>query len=281
MLTLRIATLCALVAASLPLLAVEPVPLPRTAEAPLQSTVGESVPSEDDVIKDFHSLGLVQGHANIFRSACPVRDLAKAPTTLSDDQKLSEARARLRHLHDLGIRTIISFEDPSKVEAEDIPFPGDQKTPMRPSVALERAAAESEGMRFLSRPMANADDNSLENMSDAAVLKLLDANSREILEAADSGGVLFHCSAGHDRSGIVAAFIRMKYQHWPVEEAIAEMRRYGHNWPKFSRDGGQSSWHEAHLRAISKLLDVRTPPAHEPGGSDAAESHSPAGAANR
>jgi protein-tyrosine phosphatase len=71
---------------------------------------------------------------------------------------------------------------------------------------------------------------------------------------AESGGVLFHYSAGHDRTGIVAAYIRMKYQHWPVDEAIAEMRRYGHNWPKYSSDGDQSSWHEAHLRAISEDL---------------------------
>jgi protein-tyrosine phosphatase len=81
-----------------------------------------------------------------------------------------------------------------------------------------------------------------------------DADSRDVLQAAESGGVLFHYSAGHDRTGIVAAYIRMKYQHWPVDEAIAEMRRYGHNWPKYSSDGDQSSWHEAHLRAISEDL---------------------------
>ena len=46
----------------------------------------------------------------------------------------------------------------------------------------------------------------------------------------------------------------MKYQHWPVDEAIAEMRRYGHNWPKYSNDGGRTSWHETQLRAISKNL---------------------------
>jgi protein-tyrosine phosphatase family protein len=71
--------------------------------------------------------------------------------------------------------------------------------------------------------------------------------------------VLFHCSAGHDRTGIVAAYMRLKYQHWPVDQAIDEMRRYGHNWPKFSHDGGTSSWHEEHLRAIDKLLSNAAP----------------------
>ena len=256
----RLAISLAIVSVCVPLLAAEPVAaLPTEASpptaAPLQTTVGERVPSEDEVIQDFHSLGLVGGHTNIFRSSCPVRDLAKSPsTTLSDEQKLTAARTRMKHLRALGIQTIVSFEDPAKVESADVPYPNDRTEPMRPSVALERAAAEQEGIRYISRPMANADDNSLENMSHEAVQQLLEANSREVLQAAESGGVLFHCSAGHDRTGIVAAYIRMKYQHWPVEEAIAEMRRYGHNWPKYSSDGGQSSWHEAHLRAISEDL---------------------------
>ena len=46
----------------------------------------------------------------------------------------------------------------------------------------------------------------------------------------------------------------MKYQHWPVDQAIDEMRRLGHNWPKFSHNNGDSSWHEDHVRGIDKLL---------------------------
>ena len=165
----------------------------------------------------------------------------------------------MRRLRALGVKTIISFEDPHKSEPKDVPYPSDAKKPSRPSVALERQAAEAEGIRFVSRPIFNDGTNSLEDMSDEQVRELLDATSREILKCADDGGVLFHCSAGHDRSGIVAAYIRINDQHWPVEEAIAEMRRYGHNWPKFSRDGGHSSWHEAHLRAISQSVVEKSP----------------------
>jgi Tyrosine phosphatase family len=226
---------------------------PKPADGTLQTQVGERVPSDDPVIPDLHSLGLVCGHTNIFRSACPVRDLAKTPTSeLSNAEKLSAAQSRMRRLRSLGIETIISFEDPQKSEPEDIPYPSHQTDVKRPAVALEQEAAEIEGIRFVSRPIINAGPDSLEDMSDEEVRKLLDSTSRAIFDAADQGGVLFHCSAGHDRAGIVTAYIRIKYQHWPVDEAIAEMRRYGHNWPKFSRDGGHSSWHEEHLRAIEK-----------------------------
>ncbi len=200
---------------------------------------------------------------------------------MDDERKLDEARARMRHLRELGIRTIISLEDPMKIEPADIPYPHDRASPARPSVALERAAAESEGIKFVSQPMANSDDNSLESMSDEAVLALLEANSREILEAAEQGGVLYHCSAGHDRTGITSAYMRMKYQHWPVEEAIAEMRRYGHNWPKFSKDGGESSWHEAHLRAIDKLMKEQAAATSSQSSSAAATAHSDGGEAKR
>lgn len=259
-------------------------PATQTA-ANLQATPGERVPSEDGIVKGLHSLGLVEGRTNVFRSACPVRDLAEAPAEqMGDAEKLSEAEARMRHLHDLGVRTIISFEDPKK-GAEQSSDSTNGAAPVattdKPSVALERTAAEKEGIRFLSLPMRNSGDASMEDMSDEAVLALLESNSRAVLDAAKEGGVLYHCSAGHDRTGMVSAYIRMKYQHWPAEEAIAEMRRYGHNWPKFSKDGGQSSWHEAHLRAIEKLLKEQAATATTASTGDAAAGHSDGGDAKR
>jgi hypothetical protein len=70
--------------------------------------VGEQVPSEDDLIKDLHSLGLINGQTDIFRSACPVRDLAKKmSSTQPSADDLILAAVRTQHLYDLGIRTII------------------------------------------------------------------------------------------------------------------------------------------------------------------------------
>jgi protein tyrosine/serine phosphatase len=94
----------------------------------------------------------------------------------------------------------------------------------------------------------------MEDMSDQATKELLDSVCDEIFKCTSAGGVLFHCTGGHDRTGIVTAYIRLKYQHWDPDQAIAEMRRYGHEFVTFSRNGGLSSWHEEHLRAIAPSL---------------------------
>jgi Tyrosine phosphatase family len=231
---------------------------PTTAKtaAPVASA-GEKVPSEDSVIKDLHSLGLINGYTNIFRSASPVRDLVDSSGAVAQNAK-DEARARLQHLHDLGIRTIISFETPDEPESQDGTTDQSKAKRIQACVKLEKNAAAEVGIDYVSDPISNSGKNSLEDMSDDAVYKLLNSVSGEIFQHAKLGGVLFHCSAGHDRTGIVAAYMRMKYQHWPVDQAIDEMRRNGHNWPKFSHDGGACSWHEEHLRAIDKLLSDQT-----------------------
>jgi protein-tyrosine phosphatase len=209
----------------------------------------EQIPSEDSVINDFHSLGLINGHVNIFRSACPVRDLAKGITTTQPSAAESaEARQRMQRLYDLGIRTVISFQNPA---AKDEEHPNEVVL----AVAMEKEAAAEVGLNYIAMPISNNGKDSLQDMSDQAVLDWLSTASATIFSAADKGGVDFHCTAGHDRTGIVAAYMRIKFEHWPVEQAIAEMRRLGHNWVKFSSDGGVSSWHEDHLRAIAKMLN--------------------------
>ncbi len=215
---------------------------------------GERVPSEDTVVKDLHSLGLIDGRVNVFRCACPVRDLGKAVEGGERTWPLDEAVVRMKHLHDLGITTVIDLEDPAQVEGKIKVVDSATGQLIKPSFALERAAAEKAGIRLLSRPLRNSGKNSLEELSDEAALKLIEPIAGEILAAAKSGGVAFHCSAGHDRTGIVAGFIRIKYQHWPASEAIDEMRRFGHNWEKFSHPGGQCSWHEEHLRGFENII---------------------------
>jgi len=217
--------------------------------ANLPATPGEQAPSEDPLIPDFHSLGLINGKTNIFRCACPVRDIAKLPDAgPGNAESLAAATARMKHLYDLGIRTVFSFEDGNDEEGIN------SGKPQRPSIALEKAAAAAVGITYINRPMANKGPNSMETMSDADVLKWVDPVAAEILKYADTAPVAIHCSAGHDRTGVVTAYIRMKVQHWSVDAAIAEMRRDGHNWPKYSNNNGVSSWHEDHLRAIAAVL---------------------------
>ncbi|HTW95060.1 MAG TPA: tyrosine-protein phosphatase [Tepidisphaeraceae bacterium] len=207
------------------------------------TVVGEEFRSEDAIVRNFHAMGMVDGRDDIYRSASPVRDLAKEMTTTRPTaDELAEATARLRHLYARGIRTIVCLQDPT----------GDRNEAK--SVELEQEAAAAAGVRFVNDPMDNSGPDSLETMSDAQVLAVLNKVTADILKYSADGGVLYHCSAGHDRAGIISAYIRMKYQHWPVQAAINEMRQMGHNWPKFSNNGGISSWHEEHLRAIAKML---------------------------
>jgi protein tyrosine/serine phosphatase len=205
----------------------------------------ELVPSEDPQIKDFHSLGLIESRVDIFRCSSPVRDL---PTP-------EEARERFQHLHDLGIRTVITLEDPNKPdEQKGNTIDQTKLDETKERYALEQQAAAATGITLVNYPMNNSGPNSFETMTDAQVKAWLDKVSQDVLERAKTGGVVFHCSAGHDRTGMVAAYIRIKYEHWSVDQAIDEMRRYGHNWRKFSNNGGVSSWQEDHLRAIAKML---------------------------
>jgi protein-tyrosine phosphatase len=161
----------------------------------------------------------------------------------------------MQHLYDLGIRTVISFQNPSETGDEG------KVREVQAAVALEKSAAEKVGITYVPYPMNNGGPDSLATMSDRQVMQWCDAVTTEIFKDANQGGVIFHCSAGHDRTGVVAAYIRIKYEDWPVEQAIAEMRRLGHNWVRYSNNGGISSWHEQHLRAIAAMLD-QNPPQH-------------------
>lgn len=216
--------------------------------------VGERIPSEDIAIPDFHSLGMIDGRVNIFRSASPTRDFVKSGK-LSDEAMQAEAQKRMERLKGLGIRAIVWLELPDPAaKTEDTPQEVAQKEKI---FALEKEFAQKAGIEILSRPIANAayaDHKSLEEMTSREVMTLLDSVSGEIVGKSKEGGVLFHCAAGHDRTGIVAAYIRMKYQHWDVDQAIAEMRRLGHNWPKFTREGHDHSWHEEHLIEIEGMM---------------------------
>jgi len=212
------------------------------------SQPGEKAPSEDPLILDFHPLGKINGQDNLFRSASPIRDMTKAGTY---DPTGTAARAaadvRMKSLYARGIRTIISLEAADSSE--------DKSSWM----ALEKAAAGDAGLTIVACPLANSGPDSFQVWSDQTVLAKLQAISDEIMKAAKNGGVDIHCSAGHDRTGIVVAFLRLKYQHWTADGVIAEMRFYGHNWPKLSANGGASSWHEDHLRAIARMLSAGTP----------------------
>jgi len=203
--------------------------------APPQAKPGELVASEDPAVRNFHVLDLGLPGVKLYRSASPVRDLVKGKRApLEDPAVRAEAARTLAHLKGLGIATIVSLEEPEDAEGPS------------PSVALERSAAAAAGITFLAMPMRN---EKFKDMPPEAILAWLKGVEADLMGAASHGGVLLHCAAGHDRTGLVAAYLRITVDHWTVDHAIEEMRALGHNWPKFSSNGGTSSWHEDFLKS--------------------------------
>lgn len=204
--------------------------------------------SEDNLILNFHRLGEIANRSNIFRCANPVGDIADRmnspePTALEQQQ----AKERMQHLYDLGVRTVVSLqrqEPPTETE----------KNLEYAAVALEKAAAQDVGLTYVAYSMSNKGKNSLQYMSEADTFKLVESIGNDIVKRAETGGVAFHCKSGKDRTGLVAGYLRVKYQGWTADQAILEMRENGHVWQKFLKPGNSYSWHEEHLRSIAKTL---------------------------
>lgn len=150
----------------------------------------------------------------------------------------------MQHLYDLGVRTVVSLQN-QQAPTETI------KNAEYAEILLEKAAAEEVGIAFVAYSMSNRGKNSLQYQSSAEVAAMVESACNEIVKRSESGGVAFHCKSGKDRTGLVAAYLRIKYQGWTLDQALAEMRQKGHVWKKFLKPGAEFSWHEEHLRAIA------------------------------
>jgi protein-tyrosine phosphatase len=217
------------------------------------STKTVSKASEDPAVGNFHSLGEIAGRSNIYRCANPVGPITERlkgqPPTDADRQ---EARERMQHLYDRGIRSVISLQNqnPPTEKAKNAEYD---------EVMLEKAAAAEVGIAFIPYSMANRGKVSLQYQSSAEVAKIVEAIGNDIVKQSEKGGVIFHCKSGKDRTGLVAGYLRIKYQNWTLEDALVEMRARGHVWKKFLKPGAEYSWHEEHLRAIAAQVSPATP----------------------
>ena len=210
---------------------------PAKAVALATEKPGEKIAYEDARLPNFHTVDLGSTGIKLYRSASPVRAMVKGRTVAPDDpEAVKQAGQMMGFIMTHGITTIVSLEDPIDDEKD-----GKKSV----SVELERNAAQSAGIAFHSHPMRNA---RFKDMAPKAILDWLKDVEADINVSARKGGVLFHCAAGHDRTGLVAAYLRITIDHWPVDRAVAEMRALGHNWVKYSSNGGASSWHEDFLK---------------------------------
>jgi protein tyrosine/serine phosphatase len=84
----------------------------------------------------------------------------------------------------------------------------------------EKAVVESLGMRYVNVPLRG-----FHKPNEVDIERLLD-----IVANPTHQPVLIHCRHGVDRTGIVVAAYRIRFDGWSAETAYREMRRFGFRW---------------------------------------------------
>ncbi len=87
------------------------------------------------------------------------------------------------------------------------------------NIGWERGIVEGLGMVFVSIPMSGSRLEKPETIEKCV----------DILHDKTRQPVFVHCYAGKDRTGLICAAYRMKYQQWSMENALLEMLMYGYS----------------------------------------------------
>ena len=96
----------------------------------------------------------------------------------------------------LGVKTVIDLTDNS--------------------MDYEKPAVEAAGLRYVNIPMV---DKSYPSM--AQVNQFL-----KVVDDPATGKFYVHCAGGRHRTGVMGAVYRFNYDHWSLEQALAEMDQY-------------------------------------------------------
>jgi tyrosine-protein phosphatase SIW14 len=83
----------------------------------------------------------------------------------------------------------------------------------------EKAIVEKLGIRFINIPMAGNTEQDIDTIE-----RCLD-----IINDKSNQPIFVHCRAGKDRTGMIFAAYRVKYEHWSLEDALLEMLVYGYD----------------------------------------------------
>jgi protein tyrosine/serine phosphatase len=84
----------------------------------------------------------------------------------------------------------------------------------------EKALVESLGMRYVNIPMSG-----LRAPTQAEVERVL-----ELIHGSAEQPVLVHCRRGSDRTGVIVAAYRIRFDRWGASAAYDEMRQFGFRW---------------------------------------------------
>lgn len=115
--------------------------------------------------------------------------------------------AEVAQLAALGVKTVVSLEtyflDPDDADSE-------------------AAAAAAAGLTFRRIPMSPFP---FEPPTVAQIQAAVD-----IIKAPENQPALVHCYHGSDRTGLVIGAYHIQVDGWTADEAIRDMRNYGHGW---------------------------------------------------
>lgn len=170
-----------------------------------------------DRLEGFRNRMLQDGATNLIRIGNELPGLKKAGYWLYGTATLFIPRGReVGKLGSVG-ETVLRGAQPSLRAFKTLKELGvDTVINLRPESDHERPIVARNGMKYVYLPLPP-----LDAPTHAITIQFLDAATDPA-----NGLVFFHCYHGVDRTGTMAACLRIARDGWTVEEAIAEMRAY-------------------------------------------------------
>jgi protein tyrosine/serine phosphatase len=124
----------------------------------------------------------------------------------------------------LGVKTVIDLTDNS--------------------MEYEKPAVEAAGLRYINIPMVDKSYPSMDQINQ--FLKVVDDPA--------TGKFFVHCAGGRHRTGVMGAVYRFHYDHWNLDQALAEMDQYefgsGYGHGK-QRDFVRDYWNQSQATATA------------------------------
>lgn len=128
----------------------------------------------------------------------------------------------LRYFKNLKIKTVINLQG---IDSEHLIFgpiaewfqPGEDPENIR----KEKLILQSMGINFWSAPVSSF--ASVDQDTDRLIDQTL-----QIMR--DGQPVFIHCEHGKDRTGLLVALYRVKYENWDPMDAYTEWTQHGHGW---------------------------------------------------
>ncbi|MDO9183766.1 MAG: tyrosine-protein phosphatase [Bacteriovorax sp.] len=159
---------------------------------------------------------------NLFAASTkPITNFSKVNEAIYRGARLTSIEAA-QYLTTFKVKTIINLQGGDLDSDIGIIIPWAEPGERPENIAKEKANAISLGMRFFHAPL-----NSLEpitNLEDSLIDQILD-----FMHDPTNQPVFIHCEHGADRTGLLVALYRVKYEGMSIEAARAEWIKNGHN----------------------------------------------------